>query len=382
MMKMTEEDLKTQIKQAKRIVLKVGSSLLTNEGLGLCEKTIYAWAAEISNLVEEGKEVILVSSGAIAAGISLLKIAQRPTEVAKLQALAAIGQMQLAETWRKAFAVQNILSAQVLLTHADFSNRTRYLNAKNALETLINYGAIPIINENDTVATEEIKLGDNDTLGAMVANLLEADLLILLTDQEGLFTEDPRINPDADLIKIANATDAKLLDLAGDPGSLGRGGMRTKLLAAAIAAKSGTATSIASGKMSNSLTRIAKGELLGTFLLSEYAKVTARKRWILGLTTKGELFIDAGAKNALIKKGKSLLAVGITKVTGDFARGDSVAIVSANGEKLGAGISNYAKTDLEKIIGKNLEQIAKENNFLQAKEAVHRDNLILLNLSE
>lgn len=379
---MTEENLKDLIKNAKRIVVKIGSSLLTNEGQSLCEKKIYAWAAEISNFFEADKEVILVSSGAIAAGLSLLKLDERPTEVAKLQALAGIGQMQLVETWRKAFAVQGLLSAQVLLTHSDLSNRTRYLNAKNALETLLHYKAIPIINENDTVATEEIKLGDNDTLGAMVANLLEADLLILLTDQDGLFTKDPRTNPDAQLIKIASATDANLLNLAGDAGKFGRGGMRTKILAAAIAAKSGTATAIANGKHSNSLTRIISGELEGSFLLSEFAKVTARKRWILGLATKGELVVDAGAQKAILEKGKSLLPVGIAQVKGNFLRGDAVAIISSSGEKIATGISNYTKAEMQSIKGKSLEQIEKEDNILQAKEAIHRDNLVLLNFDD
>lgn len=379
---MTEENLKDLIKDAKRIVVKIGSSLLTNEGQNLCEKKIYAWAAEISNFFEADKEVILVSSGAIAAGLSLLKLDERPTEVAKLQALAGIGQMQLVETWRKAFAVQGLLSAQVLLTHSDLSNRTRYLNAKNALETLLHYKAIPIINENDTVATEEIKLGDNDTLGAMVANLLEADLLILLTDQDGLFTKDPRTNPDAQLIKIASATDANLLNLAGDAGKFGRGGMRTKILAAAIAAKSGTATAIANGKHSNSLTRIISGELEGSFLLSEFAKVTARKRWILGLAAKGELVVDAGAQKAILEKGKSLLPVGIAQVKGNFLRGDAVAIISSSSEKIATGISNYTKEELQSIRGKSLEQIEKEDNILQAKEAIHRDNLVLLSFDD
>lgn len=379
---MTEKDLKNLLGKANTIVVKIGSSLLTDEGKGLCEKKIYGWAAEIANLVEQKKQLILVSSGAIAAALSLLKIDKRPTEVAQLQALAGIGQMQLVETWRKAFAVQNLLSAQVLLTHSDLANRTRYLNAKNALQSLLSYNAIPIINENDTVATEEIKLGDNDTLGAMVANLLEADLLILLTDQDGLFTKDPRKNPDAHLIKIANATDASLLDLAGEAGKFGRGGMRTKVLAASLAAKSGTATCIANGKEANILTRIVEGELVGSFLLSEYAKITARKRWILGLNTKGEFFLDEGAKKALLQQGKSLLPVGIIKISGDFNRGDSVAILSREGVKMAVGISNYSHEDLKELIGKSSKQIEESQKILQSPQAIHRDNLVLLDFSE
>lgn len=367
------------LRGARRVVVKIGSALLTNDGRGLDEAAIGGWVDQIAELHRRGIEVVLVSSGAVAAGMVRLGWQVRPSAVHELQAAAAVGQNGLTECYEGHFARHDLLTAQVLLTHDDLSNRKRYLNARSALRTLVGLRVVPVVNENDTVVTDEIRFGDNDTLGALVANLLEADALVILTDQEGLFDADPRRNPAATLIAEGRADDPSLAAVAGGGGALGRGGMTTKVRAARLAARSGAVTVIASGRQPAVLTRLAEGERLGTLLLPEQAPMAARKRWLAGqLQVRGSLVLDAGAVKVLQGSGSSLLAVGVTGVSGEFRRGDMVLCVDENGHRVAKGLVNYGADEARLLVGKPSHQIEAILGYMEAPELIHRDNLVVL----
>lgn len=368
------------IQQAKRVIIKVGSSLVTNDGKGLDASAIQKWAAQIAQLRALGKEVVLVSSGAIVEGMQRLGFEKRPVGIHELQACAAVGQMGLAQIYETSFRQHDVRTAQILLTHADLADRERYLNARSTLFTLLRLGVVPIINENDTVVTDEIKFGDNDTLGALVANLIEADALIILTDQRGLFSADPRKDPNAVFIHDAKAGDVTLEAMAGGAGSsLGRGGMLTKILAAKRAALSGAHTVIAWGREDNVLTRLASGEAIGTQLTAQTAQLTARKQWMADhLQTAGAVVLDSGAVQKLTAEGKSLLPIGVTDVSGNFGRGDVITCVDQSGRAVARGISNYASSDARRIMRKPSADIASILGFVEEPELIHRDNLVLL----
>jgi glutamate 5-kinase len=372
--------MSTELQTSKRIIIKVGSSLVTNEGRGIDHAAIQNWVAQIAGLRSLGKEVILVSSGAIAEGMLRLGFKNRPTEIDELQACAAVGQMGLAQIYESSFRQHNLGTAQILLTHPDLTNRERYLNARSTLRTLLRLGIIPIINENDTVVTDEIKLGDNDTLGALVANLIEADALIILTDQPGLYSADPRKNPDAEFIHHAIAGDSKLEEMAGGAGSsIGRGGMLTKILAAKRAAKSGAHTIIAWGREPNVLTRLSQGELIGTHLIAQTALMTARKQWLLDhLQTSGQFILDDGAVKKLVNEGKSLLPIGVVEVRGEFSRGAAVTCLNQAGVAIARGLTNYASSDARRIKQHASSEIAGILGFFEESELIHRDNLVLI----
>lgn len=363
---------------AGRLVVKVGSALVTNNGAGLDLAAIHEWARQIAELRHNGKQVVLVSSGAIACGMQRLGWQKRPKAVHELQAAAAVGQMGLAQVYESAFSAHGLHTAQILLTHDDLADRKRYLNARATLTTLLELGVIPIINENDTVVTDEIKFGDNDTLGALVANLVEADCLIILTDQPGLFTADPRKDPAATLITSARAGDPSLEAMAGGAGTqIGTGGMITKVLAAKRAARSGADTVIASGREKSPLTRLATGESVGTLLVADTLPMTARKQWLADhLQLAGKLVLDQGASEAL-EDGKSLLAIGITEVHGEFERGSAVACLSPGGQEIARGLSNYGSAEVRLIAGKSSSEIEVTLGYIEAPEVIHRDNLIL-----
>ncbi|QJD99119.1 glutamate 5-kinase [Massilia forsythiae] len=368
------------IRQASRIIVKVGSSLVTNEGRGLDHAAIARWAAQISTLRTLGKEVVLVSSGAIAEGMLRLGFTARPTDIHELQACAAVGQMGLAQIYETSFRSHGVKTAQVLLTHADLADRERYLNARSTLTTLLRLHVVPIINENDTVVTDEIKFGDNDTLGALVANLIEADALVILTDQKGLYSADPRKDPSARLIARAQAGDDALEAMAGGAGSsIGRGGMLTKVLAARRAARSGAHTVIAWGREDNALVRLAHGEAIGTALTAPTARLTARRQWMVDhLHTAGELVLDAGAVQKLAREGKSLLPIGVSAVRGEFRRGALVGCVDADGREIARGLVNYTSAEVKRIMRHPSSEIEGILGYVEAPELVHRDNLVLL----
>jgi glutamate 5-kinase len=368
------------IQKSKRLVIKVGSSLVTNDGKGLDHAAIAKWALQISQLRELGKEVVLVSSGAIAEGMQRLGFEKRPTGIHELQACAAVGQMGLAQIYETSFRVHDIRTAQVLLTHADLADRERYLNARSTLVTLLGLNVVPIINENDTVVTDEIKFGDNDTLGALVANLLEADALIILTDQRGLYTADPRKDPAAEFVHEAKAGDAALEAMAGGAGSsIGRGGMLTKILAAKRAATSGAHTVIAWGREDQALTRLANGEAIGTQLTAQTGHLTARKQWMADhLQTAGKVVLDAGAVQKLTAEGKSLLPIGVIMVSGDFGRGDVITCVDESGRSVARGISNYASSEARRIMRHPSADIEGILGFVEEPELIHRDNMVLI----
>ena len=368
------------IQQAKRLIIKVGSSLVTNDGKGLDSAAIAMWAEQIAHLRTLGKEVVLVSSGAIAEGMQRLGFDRRPTGVHELQACAAVGQMGLAQIYETSFRAHQLGTAQVLLTHADLADRERYLNARSTLFTLLRFRVVPIINENDTVVTDEIKFGDNDTLGALVANLIEADALIILTDQRGLYTADPRRDPDAQFVHEAKAGDLSLEAMAGGAGSgIGRGGMLTKILAAKRAATSGAHTVIAWGREERVLSRLAAGEAIGTQLTAQTAQLTARKQWMADhLQTAGRVVLDDGAVQKLTAEGKSLLPIGVTEVAGEFGRGDVITCVDASGKPVARGISNYASSDARRIVRHPSSEILSILGFVEESELIHRDNLVLL----
>lgn len=368
------------IADAHRLVVKVGSSLVTNEGRGLDHERLALWSAQIAKLTALGKEIVLVSSGAIAEGISRLGWSRRPVALNELQAAAAVGQMGLIEAYERSFRVHGLRTAQILLTHADLANRERYLNARSTLRTLLELKVIPIINENDTVTTEEIKVGDNDTLSALVANLIEADALIILTDQRGLYSADPRKHPDAEFIHEAVAGTANLEAMAGGAGSsVGTGGMLTKILAAKRAARSGAHTVIVSGREDDVLARLGAGEALGTQLLARNAPLAARRQWLADhLQVRGRLKLDDGAVRALREQGKSLLPIGVAGVVGDFHRGEVVACIDGDGRDIARGLVNYGSDEARRIARHPSNQIASLLGYMDEVELIHRDNLVLL----
>ncbi len=367
------------LRDARRIVVKVGSSLVTNDGRGLDEAAIGEWCRQLSLLVRGGREVIMVSSGAIAEGMKRLGWRNRPNEIHELQAAAAVGQMGLAQMYETKLRENGLGSAQVLLTHADLADRERYLNARSTLLTLLKLGVVPVINENDTVVTDEIKFGDNDTLGALVANLVEADALVILTDQKGLFTADPRRDPGAVFVHEAKAGDPALEAMAGGAGSsLGRGGMITKILAAKRAAGSGASTVIAWGREPDVLLRLKQGEAIGTLLVAQTQKNQARKQWIADhLQLRGSVTVDAGAVQQLRAGGKSLLPIGMTAVEGNFSRGDVIAVCDPQGLEIARGLANYASVEARLICRKPSSEFAKLLGYVSEPEMVHRDNLVL-----
>ena len=373
-------DRQNTIQKSKRWVVKIGSALLTNDGLGLNRDGIHQWVEQIAQLRDRGIELVLVSSGAIAEGMSRLGWKKRPHALHELQAAAAIGQMGLVQAYESAFSQFGYHTAQVLLTHDDLSNRQRYLNARSTLRTLLGLKAIPVVNENDTVVFEEIQFGDNDTLGALVANLIEADHLIILTDQAGLYDKDPRSNQDAKLIEYAKASDTGLDGMVSSKGGvLGRGGMLTKLRAARLAARSGTNTIICAGREADVLPRLFSGESIGTYLFAEQSQVTARKQWLAGhLQLHGKLVLDAGACKVLKEKGSSLLAVGIRRVEGKFQRGEVVACVDEQGQEIARGLVNYNSQEVAKLLGQSSDKIQSILGYVDEEELIHRDNMIII----
>lgn len=368
------------LKNARRVVVKVGSALLTNDGRGLDRQMIENLASQICSLVHDGKEVVFVSSGAIAEGVLRLGWSKRPERICELQAAAAVGQMGLVQAYETAFSSYGVKTAQILLTHADLSNRERYLNAREALLELLRLGVVPIINENDTVVTDEIKVGDNDTLGALVTNLIEADVLVILTDQRGLYTADPRKDPTAKFVSEASAGDPALEKMAGGAAStLSKGGMITKILAAKRAARSGSSTVIAYGREENVLPRLAQGEAIGTQLTAVQAPWHARANWLADqLRAQGLVVLDAGAAQALSEKKTSLLPVGIKAVQGDFVRGDVVGCLAPDGTEIARGLVNYDSAQLRLIAGRHCDDFAAILGFSGPEEAVHRDNMVML----
>lgn len=372
--------MKTILAQCKRIVVKVGSSLVTNQGDGLDIPAIRNWAQQIATLRKDGHKVVLVSSGAIAEGMQRLGWKQRPSALHELQAAAAVGQMGLIQVYESCFGAHGLHTAQILLTHADLADRERYLNARSTLRTLLTLGVVPVINENDTVVTDEIKFGDNDTLGALVANLIEADALIILTDQIGLFTADPRKDPNATLVSLAQAGDERLVTMAGGAGShIGSGGMLTKVLAAKRAARSGAHTVIASGHEIDVLPRLMRGNSIGTLLEAQPLPLTARKQWLADhLQISGKVTLDAGAAHALRNEGKSLLPIGVTNVSGKFERGTVVAILDMNGQEIARGLINYNAMEARRIAGHASNEIESLLGYVDEPELIHRDNLIIL----
>ena len=371
------------LRDARRIVIKVGSSLVTNEGRGLDEAAIGEWSRQLAALVRgDGgvpREVVMVSSGAIAEGMKRLGWATRPQEIHELQAAAAVGQMGLAQMYETKLREQGMGSAQVLLTHADLADRERYLNARSTLLTLLRLGVVPVINENDTVVTDEIKFGDNDTLGALVANLVEADALVILTDQKGLYTADPRRDPAAQFVHEAKAGDPALEAMAGGAGSsIGKGGMITKILAAKRAAGSGASTVIAWGREPDVLVRLVDGQALGTLLIAQTQKKQARKQWMADhLQLRGAVTVDAGAAAKLREEGKSLLPIGMTAVEGDFSRGDVIAVRDEAGAEIARGLANYAAAEARLLCRKPSSEFEKLLGYTAETEMVHRDNLVL-----
>jgi len=365
---------------ARRLVVKVGSSLVTNGGRGIDHAAVGRWAEEIAQLRGAGKEVALVSSGAIAEGMQRLGWAERPAAMHELQAAAAVGQMGLVQAYEAAFSRFGLHTAQILLTHEDLADRRRYLNARSTLLTLIALGVIPVINENDTVTTDEIRLGDNDTLGALVTNLIEADVLVLLTDQPGLYSSDPRNDAAATLLSHGRAGDPALEVMAGGPGSqLARGGMLTKVLAAKRAARSGASTVIADGRDERVLTRLAAGEALGTQLIAETMTLAARKQWLADhVRMAGRLTLDAGAARALTRDGKSLLPIGVVACDGSFERGEIVGCIDPEGREIARGLINYSASETQRILKKPSSEIASILGYIDEPELIHRNNLVLL----
>lgn len=372
-------DTRNNLTNTRRWVIKIGSALLTNEGNGLDYQAIALWVKQMAEMRQHGIEIVLVSSGAVAEGMKRMGWSQRPCAVHQLQAAAAVGQMGLVQAYESQFMQHSLHTAQILLTHDDLSNRTRYLNARSVLLELIALGIIAIVNENDTVVTDEIRFGDNDTLAALVANLIEADVLVILTDQQGMFEQDPRINPAARLLDDVNALDPALDAMAGDSkGELGRGGMATKLRAARLAARSGAATLIASGREDKILCKLYQGEKYGTLLLANKVPLLARKQWLAGhLQMKGCLVLDKGAVNVLKGRGSSLLAVGVKQVSGSFQRGDMVACVDEQGHAVACGLVNYNSDEANRIKGNSSKDIVGILGYINETELIHRDNLVV-----
>ena len=378
-MKPTEEQARRKVADAKRIVIKIGSSLLTDPASGLAHAEIEGWCNQLVELSAAGRQPLIVSSGAVAEGVARLGWPGRPADLPRLQAAAAVGQMGLVQAYESAFARRGRHTAMVLLTHEDLADRRRYLNARSTLTHLLDLGVIPVINENDSVATEEIRFGDNDTLAALVASLLAADLVIVLTDVDGLYEGDPRTNPDAGRLGYAEATDPGLDALAGEGGTLGRGGMVTKIRAARTAARSGAHTVIADGRKEGVLTRILAGEPEGTLLAATVLPLVARKRWIAGqLKPKGELVVDAGAAAAMRERGVSLLPVGVVAVRGKFVRGDLVRCVTESGEAVAQGLVNYSSGEAGRLAGAGTDEMAGILDYVEEPELMHRDNLVIV----
>lgn len=371
--------MRNRIRKATRWVVKVGSSLVTADGAGLDLDATRSWAEQIVKLKQQGCEVVLVSSGSIAEGMSRLGWKRRPIAVHELQAAAAVGQMGLVQAYESNFKQHGMQTAQILLTHDDLANRNRYLNARSTLKTLLQLGVTPIINENDTVTTEEIRFGDNDTLSALVANLIDADILVILTDQQGLFDKDPRSNPDARLIELATAGDPALMVMAGPSGSIfGSGGMSTKLQAAERATRSGTTTVIASGRITDVLLKLKQGDSIGTMLSSEKAPLLARKQWLANqLKSRGQLVLDEGACRVLREKGSSLLAVGVTDVLGNFKRGEMVTCTDSQGMEVARGLINYNSEEVVKLRGQPSRAIEMILGYIDEPELINRDNMVV-----
>jgi len=369
---------RNDISKLRRWVVKIGSALLTDKNAGLNRAGIEDWASQIAALRYQGIDLIMVSSGAVAEGMKRLGWQKRPSAVHQLQAAAAVGQMGLVQAYESAFQKHGLHTAQVLLTHDDLANRERYLNARSTLRTLLDLGVIPVVNENDTVVVDEIRFGDNDTLAALVANLVEAEMLVILTDQAGLYDKDPRSNRDAQLVTSGEAGDPALSAMAGVGGELGRGGMVTKLTAAAKAARAGAVTVIASGREQEVLARIAAGEELGTALWPAKGRLAARKQWLAGrLQASGKLHLDEGAVKVIRDSGRSLLAVGVTRVEGRFQRGDLVLCLGPDGVEVARGLVNYDARDAEKIAGQPSDAIEGLIGYVDEPELIHRDNMIV-----
>ena len=371
---------RVELASAKRWVVKIGSALLTNNGQGLNAEGIAGWVSQIAELRRQGIEVLLVSSGAVAEGMTRLGWSERPHEIHKLQAAAAVGQMGLVQAYESQFQRYGLHTAQVLVGHDDISARDRYLNARGALGALLELGVVPVVNENDTVVTDEIRFGDNDTLAALVANLVDADALLILTDQQGMYESDPRRNPDAKLIERAQADAEELDEMAGgSAGALGRGGMQTKLRAARLAARSGTHTVIAGGQLPNVIERAVGCEPVGTLLLAEQAPWAARKKWLAGLMqTMGSVELDAGAVRVLKESGRSLLPVGVVAVSGEFSRGDLIRCLDGEGREVAKGLANYASHEARVIAGHSSREIESLLGYQGEEELIHRDNLVVL----
>ncbi|WP_286221877.1 glutamate 5-kinase [Marinobacter apostichopi] len=371
---------RTHLRRAKRLVIKIGSALLTNDGKGLDVASLGLWVDQIAGLIEEGVEVVIVSSGSVAEGMSRLGWKARPQHLHELQAAAAVGQMGLVQTWEAQFRRHGLHAAQILLTHDDLSDRKRYLNGRSTLRALLDLGVVPIVNENDTVVTDEIRFGDNDTLGALVANLIEADGLIILTDQLGLFDKDPRKHSDASLVAESKAGDPALDAMAGGgAGALGRGGMLTKVRAARLAARSGAFTVIVGGRIEGVITRLRQGDVVGTLLLPEQGRVAARKQWLAShLQTRGKLSLDDGAVKVVCLGGRSLLPVGVREVVGQFRRGEMVSCVDATGKEVARGLVNYDADEARAIAGRSSDRIAEVLGYVSGDEMIHRDNLVLV----
>ncbi|MBT6105778.1 MAG: glutamate 5-kinase [Porticoccaceae bacterium] len=370
---------RTITRDAKRWVIKIGSALLTNDGAGLDRQAIDGWVEQIAQLLAKGNEVVLVSSGAIAEGIVRLGWTTRPESIHELQAAAAVGQMGLIQAYESSFKRYDRHTAQILLDHDDLASRQRYLNARGALQTLIGLNVVPIVNENDTVVTDEIRFGDNDSLAALVANLIDADMLVILTDKDGLYDANPDNNPNAQLVSEAMADDSSLDALAGgSSGSLGRGGMITKLQAARLAARSGCSTVIAGGRNQQILHQVAAGENVGTLLSASQKPLAARKQWLAGqLQVKGKLILDAGAVKVLTEQGRSLLAVGVSAVQGKFTRGELVSCMDSHGVEIARGLVNYNSDEANRIKGQSTEAIPKILGYRDDDELIHRDNLVI-----
>ncbi|MEK6550964.1 MAG: glutamate 5-kinase [Pseudomonadota bacterium] len=378
-MSQTKPEGRAALAKARRVVVKIGSSLLTDDGRGLNRQALDGWVDELSALVGRGLKLLLVTSGAVASGMQRLGVKQRPHALHELQAMAAVGQMGLVQAYESSFQRHGLHTAQVLLTHEDFVDRERYLNVRSTFRTLLDFGVVPVINENDTVATDEIRFGDNDTLAALVANLVEADVLIILTDQEGLYETDPRTAIGAVLVPEGNAGDARLLAMAGDAGTLGRGGMRSKLMAAEKAARSGAITVIAPGRRERVVTRVLAGESIGTCLSPAQGRVAARKQWLAGqLRVSGRLTLDAGAVRVLREGGKSLLPVGVKAVEGSFPRGELVSCHDPEGREVARGLVNYSAEETRRILGQPSERIETLLGYVDGPELIHRDNMVVL----
>jgi len=376
---MSKKYNRKNIHQTKKWVVKIGSALLTNDGAGLDESAILQWVKQMADLKKSGIELVLVSSGAVAEGMKRLGWNQRPNAVHKLQAAAAVGQMGLVQSYESAFKQYDLHTAQILLTHDDLSNRNRYLNARSTISHLLELGIIPVVNENDTVVTDEIRFGDNDTLAALVANLVDADLLVILTDQNGLYENDPRSHPDAKLLHQVDVNDQKLDLMAGESkGNLGRGGMSTKLSAARLASRSGTATIVASGREADILTQLQQGKNYGTLFVPDKEPLLARKQWLAGqLRAKGQLILDKGAVKVLKNKGSSLLPIGVLDIQGNFQRGDIVICMDEKEKTIARGLANYNSEESHLIKGKASKEILGILGYCDEAELIHRDNLVL-----